>query len=220
MPLVKAGENPAPLRHSMAIGSARAYLIPEGASATVQIVRQGSMTPLFVLTDEQVKVASRRFRFMEDEAPVNVQPGKKWVYVYANSFGKGELLFSDPSGWSQTAELGMVYRQPQPRGEPISLNTGAVGAPPSFDVDANRDTVWVSVPGTVGDRWKMVDGAGTSFELVRVERLAVPYGDPEQVGLFFVGSRSPTSGTISIEGGDAPRKIFRFNVQARPSPSC
>ena len=64
------------------------------------------------------------------------------------------------------------------------------------------------------------EGEDTSLELVRVERLPVPYGDPDLVGLFFVGSRSPRSGVVCIEGGEAPRKIFRFNVLARPSVSC
>lgn len=204
----------------MAIGSVHAYLVPESASAVVRTVRQGSMTPLVVLSEEQVKVANRRFRLTGDDVPANLQQGRKWVYVYADSFGKSELLFSDPTGWSQAVELGMVYRQPQPSGEPTSLNASAGGDLPSFDVDANRNTVWVSVPRLVGDRWAMAEGADTSFELVRVERLPVPYGDPDSVGLFFVGSRSPRSGVVRVEGGEASRKIFRFNVRARPSVSC
>lgn len=219
-PVIRAGEKLAPLKQSMVIGSVHAYLVPEGASAVVRTVRQGSMTPLVVLSDEQVKVVNLRFRFTGDEVPVDQLQGRQWVYVHANSFGKSELLFSDSTGWSQVMELGMVYRQPQPSGEPISLNAGPGGEPLSFDVDADRNTVWVSVPGLVGDKWEMAEGEDTSFELVRVERLPVPYGDPDRVGLFFVGSRSPRSGVVRIEGGEAPRKIFRFNVQARPSVSC
>ena len=220
VPVIKAGEQQAPLKQNMVIGSVHAYLVPQQADASVQAVRQGMMAPLEILSDEAAARASRRFRFTGDDVPASEPPGKKWIYVYASSFGKSELRFSDSSGWSQLVELGMVYPQPQPRGEPTQLVPNSGGDPVSFDVDADRNTLWLSVPGSVKDRWAMIEGADTSFELVRVERLPVPYGDPDMVGLFFVGSRSVRSGMIRIEGGEAPRKIFRFNVQAQPSPNC
>lgn len=220
MPVIKAGEQQAPLKQNMVIGSVHAYLVPQQAGATVRAVRQGMMAPLEILSDEAVARASRRFRFTGDDAPASAPPGRKWIYVYATSFGKSELRFSDSSGWGQLVELGMVYPQAQPHGEPAQLAPDAGGDPVSFDVDADRNTLWLSVPGLVKDRWTMVEGADTSFELMRLEQLPVPYGDPPLVGLFLVGSRSLKSGIIRMEGGDVPRKVFKFKVRALPSRSC
>jgi hypothetical protein len=114
----------------------------------------------------------------------------------------------------------MVYPQAQPRGEPTQLVPDSGGDPVSFDVDADRNTLWLSVPGLLKDRWAMVEGADTTFELMRLEQLPVPYGDPALVGLFLVGNRSLHSGLIRIEGGEAPRKVFTFKVRALPSRSC
>ena len=220
MPVIKAGEQQAPLKQNMVIGSVHAYLVPQQADASVQAVRQGMLEPLQILSDEAAVRASRRFRFTGDDAPASAPPGKKWIYVYATSFGKSELRFSDSSGWSQLVELGMVYPQPQPHGEPTQLVPDSGGDPVSFDVDADRNTLWLSVPGLLKDRWTMVEGADTTFELMRLEQLPVPYGDPALVGLFLVGSRSLRSGIIRMEGGEALRKVFTFKVRARPSRSC
>ncbi len=220
IPAIKAGEQQVRLKHNMVIGSVHAYLVPQQANASVQTVRQGMLEPLQILSDEAVARASRRFRFTGDEAPASAPPGKKWIYVYAASFGKSELRFSDSSGWSQLVELGMVYPQAQPRGEPTLLMPDSGGDAVSFDVDADRNTLWLSVPGLLKDRWTMVEGADTSFELMRLEQLPVPHGDPALVGLFLVGSRSLRSGLVRIEGGETPRKVFTFKVRALPSRSC
>ncbi len=220
MPVIKAGEQQPPLRQNMVIGSVHAYLVPQQANASVQTVRQGMLEPLQLLSDEAAARASRRLRFTGDDAPASAPPGKKWIYVYASSFGKSELRFSDSSGWSQLVELGMVYPQAQPRGEPTPLAADAGGDPVSFDVDADRNTLWLSVPGLLKDRWAMVEGADTSFELMRLEQLPVPHGDPALVGLFLVGSRSLRSGLVRMEGGEAPRKVVTFKVRALPSRAC
>ncbi len=220
VPVIKAGEQQAPLKLNMVIGSVHAYLVPQQASARVQAVRQGMLEPLQILSDEAAARASSRFRFTGDDAPASAPPGKKWIYVYASSFGKSELRFSDSSGWSQLVELGMVYPQAHPRGEPSQLVPDSGGDPVSFDVDADSNTLWLSVPGLIKDRWSMVEGADTTFELMRLEQLPVPYGDPPQVGLFLVGSRFLRSGLIRIDGGDVQRKVFTFKVLARPSRSC
>lgn len=219
-PMIKVGETKAPMKQNIVIGSVQAYLIPEGTSASIQTVRQGGLTPLSILTDEEVKIAAPRFRFTGDQVPGPAQLGKKWLYLYAGSFGKSELRLSDPSGWSQVFELGMVYPQPQPTGEPVELAPYSGGDLVSFDVDADRNTLWLSVPGFVKDRWSIVEGADTSFQLMRVEQLAVADGDPDLVGLFLVGSRSLRSGPIRIEGGQAPANVFKLNVRALPSVSC
>lgn len=220
IPVIKAGEQQAPLKQHMVIGSVHAYLVPEQTEASVQTVRQGMMAPLQILSDEAVARASRRFRFTGDEVSASAPPGRKWIYVYASSFGKSELRFSDSSGWRQVVELGMVYPQPQPRGEPTELNPDSGGEPVSFDVDANSNTLWLSLPGLLKERWSMVEGEDTSFELVRMEQLPVPDGDPARVGVFLVGSRSARSGQIRIEGGGMPRKTFKFNVRVRPTAAC
>ena len=220
VPVIKAGEQQAPLKQNMVIGSVHAYLVPQRANASVQAVRQGMMEPLQILSDEAAARASGRLRFAADDAPASAPPGKKWIYVYASSFGKSELRFSDATGWSQLVELGMVYPQAQPRGEPTPLVADSGGDTATFDVDADRNTLWLSVPGLLKDRWAMVEGGDTTFELMRLEQLPVPYGDPPLVGLFLVGSRSLRSGLIHIEGGEAQRKVFKFNVRALPSRSC
>ena len=84
----------------------------------------------------------------------------------------------------------------------------------AFDVDADRNTLWLSAPGLLKDGWTMVEGAETTFELMRLEQLPVPYGDPP-----LVGSRSLRSGLIRMEGGEAQRKVFTFKVRALPSRS-
>lgn len=220
VPVIKAGEQAAPLRHSMVIGSVHAYLVPQQAEASVHTVRQGMMAPAEILSDGTVEKTKGRFRFTGEAAPAVAPPGKKWVHVHASSFGRSELRLSDPSGWRQVVELGMVYPQPQPQGEPTPLVAASSGEPVSFDVDANRNTLWLSVPGLVNDRWAMAEGADTSFELMRVEQLAVPYGDPPMVGLFLAGGRSLRSGTIRLEKAGTPPKSFRFNVSVRPAPAC
>lgn len=218
-PVIKAGDKPPALQQNIIIRSAHAYLIPEGATANVVAIRQGSIAPLQLLTDETVKRIQTRLRFLGDDGPTRPQRGKRWLYVYAGSYGKSELHLSDATGWNQVVQLGMVYRQPEPSGEPIPL--GIDGSEPvSFDLGADNNTLWLSVQGSLQDRWSMVEGADTSLELVRIERLAVPDGDPERVGLFFVGSRSMTSGMIRIEGSNAPGKVFRFKVHAQLATTC
>ncbi len=46
MPVIKAGEQPAPLQQNMVIRSVHAYLVPERANASVRAVRQGMVEPL------------------------------------------------------------------------------------------------------------------------------------------------------------------------------
>ena len=98
VPVIKAGEQQAPLSQNMVIGSVHAYLVPQTAKASVHAVRKGSIEPLLVLSDEQVKTTKRRFRFTGDEPSAPEQRGRKWIYVYAASYGKGELRLSDSSG--------------------------------------------------------------------------------------------------------------------------
>lgn len=218
-PLIKAGEQ-APLKQTIVIGSVHAYLVPQQAVVEVQTIRQGMIAPLQILSNEAVERLSRRFRFASSETPASVLPGTKWIYVFSSSFGKSELRMTDSSGWKQVVELGMVYPQPQPRNDPTQLRLDEGGYRASFDVDANSNTLWLSVPGLLKDGWRMSEGSETGFDLMRMEQLAVPYGDPALVGMFFVGSRSLRSGQIRIDDAGLPRKSFTFNVRARPTPLC
>ena len=66
----------------------------------------------------------------------------------------------------------------------------------------------------------MSEGSGTGFDLMRMEQLPAPCGDPALVGLFFAGSRSLRSGQLRIDDRSVPRKSFTFNMCARPISLC
>ena len=224
MPLTESAVQHAPALQSMPIGSLYAYLVPDGTKASIKVISQGSMTPLELVTTETIERIRRRIRY-EDRSGASIQApaGQQWLYVYAASYGKSELRLTGPSGWTYSVVLGMVYPQAQPAGEPQVLDANGSGDERRFVVDANHNTLWLSVPGQVDDGWRITSGEDTSFELMRVEQLAVPYGDEPRVALFLVAGRSVRSGQIEIQSGRGllgAKKSFRFKVEARPVPAC
>lgn len=213
-PLVELAAQPMPMEQRMPIGTVYAYLAPEGTVASVQVIRQGMSPPLEVLNRETVDQLGY--------PATDGSPEQRWVYVHAASFGKAELRLSTPSGKTYAVVLGMIYPHEQPVGEPQRLEVA--GSEPSFAVDANNNTLWLSLPGQVGDGWRMSAGDETTFSLVRVEQLAMPYGDEPRVGLFLEAGRSLRSGVIELQSVPAglfiARKTYRFKVDARPVPTC
>lgn len=216
-PLVELAAQPAPLEQRMPVGAVFAYLAPEGAVASVRVIRQGMSPPLEVLTQETVE---RLGYPVEKNGPL----AQRWVYVHAASYGKAELRLNTPSGETYAVVLGMIYPHEQPVGEPQRLEVASSGSEPSFTVDANNNTLWLSLPGQVGDGWRMTSGDETTFSLIRVEQLAMPDGDDPRVGLFLEAGRSVRSGVIELQsvpaGLFAARKTYRFKVDARPVPAC
>lgn len=215
-PLVELAAQPMPLEQRMPVGAVYAYLAPEGTVASVQVIRQGMSPPLEVLNRETVD----RLGYPATDGA----PEQRWVYVHAASYGKAELRLSTPAGKTYAVVLGAIYPHEQPVGEPQRLEVVASSGEPSFAVDANNNTLWLSVPGQVGDGWRMVAGDETTFSLIRVEQLAMPYGDEPRVGLFLEAGRSVRSGVIELQSVPAglfvARKTYRFKVDARPVPTC
>lgn len=215
-PLVESAAQLVLLEQSMPVGAVYAYLAPEGTVASVRVIQQGMSPPLEVLTREMVE----RLGYTAAEGLLE----QRWVYVHAASYGKAELRLNTPSGKTYAVVLGMIYPHQQPVGEPQRLETGGNDGEPSFTVDANNNTLWLSLPGQVGDGWRMISGDETSFTLIRVEQLAMPYGDAPRVGLFLEAGRSVRSGVIELQSAPvglfASRKNYRFKVDARPVPAC
>lgn len=224
LPLTESAVQHVPAQQSMPIGSLYAYLVPAGTKASIKVIAQGSMAPLEVVPAETVERLRPRIRF-EDRggAPIQTPAGQQWLYVYASSYGKSELRLSGPFGWTYSVVLGMVYPQAQPVGEPQALDVSGSAGERRFVVDANHNTLWLSVPGRVDEGWRITSGEETSFELMRVEQLAVPYGDEPRVALFLVAGRSVRSGEIEIQSGRGllgAKRSIRFKVDARPVPAC
>ena len=212
-------------QQAMPIGTVHAYLVPEGTTASIRSIRQGMLAPLEVLTPETVERVRSRLRYDSTAGiPAAAPAGQQWIHVHAASFGKAELQLQAPSGWSHRVVLGMVYAQPQPEGQPQPLDAAPSGSEPRFTVDADAHTLWLSVPGQVDAGWRVTAGQdSTRFALVRVEQLAVPYGDDARVGLFLVAGRSVGSGVVEIQSQQetpAGRARYRFQVQARPATAC
>lgn len=214
----------APEPQNMPIGWVYAYAVPKDVTVIVKPLRQGATAPLEVLTDDTVERLRPMFKRSPLDAPVvRLAPSQKWVYVHAASYGKAEVQLSSPSGWHYSVVLGMVYPQPTPSGEPIPIMTTQNDPEPRFVLDANHNTLWLSVTGRLDDGWKMTNGQTTTLQLVRLEQLAVPEGDEPRVGIFLVGSRSMRPGTIDIQRGggtSASPQIFRFHIQVRPIATC
>ncbi|WP_416047101.1 hypothetical protein [Cupriavidus basilensis] len=215
-PLAEPGAQPTPLEQRMPVGAVYAYLAPEGTVASVRVIRQGMSLPLEVLNRETVE----RLGYPAAGGAFE----QRWIYVHAASYGKAELRLNTPSGKTYAVVIGMIYPHEEPVGEPLRLEVAGSGGEPSFAVDANNNTLWLSLPGQVGDGWRMTSGDETSFSLIRVEQLAMPYGDGPRVGLFLEAGRSVSSGVIELQsvpaGLFAARKTYRFKVNARPVPAC
>lgn len=215
-PLVESAAQPMPLEQRIPVGAVYAYLLPEGTVASVQVIRQGMSPPLEVLNRETVE----RLGYPATQGA----PEQRWIYVHAASYGKAELHLTTPAGKAYAVLFGMVYPHEQPVGEPKPLEVGGNGGEPSFAVDANNNTLWLSLPGQVNDGWRMTAGDETTFSLIRVEQLAMPYGDEPRVGLFLEAGRSVRSGAIELQsvpaGLFAATKTYRFKVVARPVPTC
>lgn len=215
-PLAELAAQPTPLEQRMPVGAVYAYPAPTGTVASVRVIRQGMSAPLEVLNRETVE----RLGYPAAEG----SPARQWVYVHAASYGKAELRLTAPAGERYTVVLGMIYPHEQPVGEPQRLEVAGSGGAPSFVVDADHNTLWLSVPGQVGDGWRMTSGDQTSFSLVRVEQLAMPHGDDPRVGLFLEAGRSVSSGVIELQtvpaGLFSAPKTYRFKVDARPVPAC
>lgn len=212
-----------PMQH-MPIGWVYAYAVPKDATVGVKPLKQGALAPLEVLSEETVKRVRPMFRNASPDAAIeNLSAGQKWIYVHAASYGKAELHLSSPSGWRHSVVLGMVYPQVTPTGDPIPVDIGDSGQESQFALDANRNTLWLSMAGQLDDGWRMVRGQETSLQLMRLEQLEVPFGDEPRVGVFLVGSRSMRPGTIEIQRGANSSKlpqIFRFHIQVRPVATC
>lgn len=223
-PIDMSGKLSTPRLQNMPIGWVYAYSVPRDATVVVKPLRQGSVAPLEVLGEDTVTRIRPLLRNAPSAAPVeNLSVGQKWIYVHAASYGKAELHLSSPSGWRHAVVLGMVYPQPAPTGDPTPLELSEPDQEPQFVLDANRNTLWLSVAGRLDDGWNMVGGQETSLQLMRLEQLEVPYGDEPRVGIFLVGSRSMSPGSIAIQrgaGASEPPQVFRFHIQVRPVAAC
>ncbi|WP_428852216.1 hypothetical protein [Imbroritus primus] len=213
-----------PAETTAQIGSITSLLVPADAQVEVKAIKQGMMAPLTIFGE----ASHEQMRASRDLAPrwvdLPYDPKKfRWVHIYASSFGESEIRMSSPSGWTQNMKVTLVYPSPteQVTRSPVTLTLGTETAatPETAHVDA-RDNIEVIAPGLVGDGWTVSPEEPGRFKLIRVLQVQKTDGEP-QVRLFFAGTSSPRSETVTIRrGGTLTGTSFRFRIEARPTPAC
>ena len=210
-----------PTETTAVIGSITSLLVPADAKVEVKAIKQCMLAPLTIFGE----ASHEQMRAARDLAPrwvdLPYDPKKfRWVHIYASSFGQSEIRMSNARGWSHIMKVTLVYPSPTERitRSPVTLTLTA-DTIETARVDA-RDNIEVTVPGVVSDGWMVAMPEPQRFKLIRVQQVEKTDGDPE-VRLFFAGTSSPRSEMITIwRGGSGSGTAFRFQIEARPTPSC
>ncbi len=209
----------------MPIRSIYAYLVPLETNATVSLVGDTKSDTLVEVSQKAIdEVSHRLIKDERSNAKLSSADSRKWMYFISNYSGKVELRFEDKSGFTYTQRIGVVYPKEKPVGEPIALDDLDGRHAEGFSVSARQNTLWLSLPGEVGDLWQLMGGQKTRFRIEQIIQLEVPSGDQPRVGLFLVAGSSVASGELSIirgqKGWFSNPETTTFKVNARGVPAC